>query len=176
MKTLRQKHLILTNLIGEAETKRLLHAWYDRAIRREQKRADAVEESGPTADFFCREVLRDLHERTGLQYRLSKATKTAIMARKNDGFTVEDFRHVHEVKTAQWVEDEEMKQYLHPSTLYRASKFEKYLVQWEMYRQKEKQRELERELKRKRLEEQERYMEAERKRRYEAVRKRNEDS
>jgi uncharacterized phage protein (TIGR02220 family) len=56
----------------------------------------------------------------------SKATKTCIKARINEGFTVEDFKAVIDHKTEQWATDEKMVEYLRPSTLF-SSKFESYL-------------------------------------------------
>lgn len=144
MKTLREKHQILINILGETEAKRLLHNWYDRAIRRERKRANTVANVQDPVSF-CRQVLEDLQQRTGIEYRLGKNTKTIIIARKNEGFTIEDFKHVNEVKTRDWLEDAMMREYLVPATLYRASKFEKYLNQYNIWQrdlenQKEKRK------------------------------------
>jgi len=58
----------------------------------------------------------------------SKKTKDLIRARFNDGFSVDDFFHVHLVKAADWINDPKMKKYLSPDTLY-SNKFEKYLNQ-----------------------------------------------
>jgi uncharacterized phage protein (TIGR02220 family) len=132
MKTLREKHDELMQIIGENEAKRLLHNWYDRAIRRERKRANTVAHVKDPIPF-CRQVLEDLQQRTGIEYRLGKNTQTIIIARKNEGFTIEDFKHVNEVKTRDWLEDALMRVYLVPATLYRASKFEKYLNQYNIW-------------------------------------------
>jgi uncharacterized phage protein (TIGR02220 family) len=130
LKTLKQKHAELCDLIGENEVKKKLHSWYDRSIKRERKRSEVQSASElQSVDEFCRLVLEDLHQRTGFTYRLGKETRASIIARKNDGFTLEDFKKVHEIKSFQWLDDPKFCQYLHPSTLYRPTKFEKYLVQ-----------------------------------------------
>ncbi len=134
MKTLKQKHEILSNIIGEAEVKRLLHNWYDRAIRRERKRK-AVTGNNTKDIEFCRAVLADLKERTGYNYRLGDDIKASILARKKDGNSLEDFRHVHEIKTLEWKDDPTMRGYLHPSTLYRPSRFDKYKMQYNFWQQ-----------------------------------------
>jgi len=144
MKTLREKHDELMQLVGESEAKRLLHNWYDRAIRRERKRANTVAHVQDPVSF-CRQVLEDLQQRTGIEYRLGKNTQTIIIARRNDGFSLEDFRHVNEVKVRDWLEDAMMRDYLVPATLYRASKFERYLNQyniwqWDLELKKEKRK------------------------------------
>jgi len=134
---LKEKHAELIGLIGELETKRKLHAWYDQAIRRERKRSGSF-----TGDIdvvkFCRKVLEDLHQRTGIEYRLSKETKASIVARRNDGFEFEDFQKVHEIKVLHWLEDKKMINYLHPSTLYRPGKFDKYRTQWAFWQRDKK--------------------------------------
>ena len=144
MKTLREKHDELMQLVGESEAKRLLHNWYDRAIRREHKRANTVAHVKDPVSF-CRQVLEDLQQRTGIEYRLGKNTQTIIIARRNDGFSLEDFRHVNEVKVRDWLEDAMMRDYLVPATLYRASKFERYfnqynIWQWDLELKKEKRK------------------------------------
>lgn len=57
----------------------------------------------------------------------SKTTKTLIAARLKEGFTVEDFKTVILNKCRSWNNDPNMAQYLRPSTLFAASKFEGYL-------------------------------------------------
>jgi uncharacterized phage protein (TIGR02220 family) len=73
------------------------------------------------------EILNDLNERGGFRYRPCLATNKLINARLAEGFTVDDFKHVHTVMCAKWKDDDNMYQYLRPATLYCASKFEGYL-------------------------------------------------
>lgn len=59
------------------------------------------------------------------RYEITK-TKTLIQSRLNEGFTVDDFKKVIDIKYDQWFNDEKMNQYLRPETLF-GTKFESYL-------------------------------------------------
>jgi len=71
------------------------------------------------------EIIDDLNVKGGFRYRIGEATKKHIRGRFAEGYTLEDFLHVHTVKVAQWkgTKDE---MYLRPSTLYNSEKFEGY--------------------------------------------------
>lgn len=58
----------------------------------------------------------------------TSSTKRLINARLNEGFSVDDFKRVIDIKNAQWSKDNKMKEYLRPETLF-GSKFESYLNQ-----------------------------------------------
>lgn len=73
------------------------------------------------------EILNDLNLKGNFRYRPCVATNKLIHARMQEGFTVDDFKHVHTVMCAKWGDDDNMYQYLRPATLYQASKFEGYL-------------------------------------------------
>lgn len=74
-----------------------------------------------------KEVVHYLNEKTGSKYRSSGTkTKQFIKARFNEGFSLDDFRTVIDVKSKQWLTDQKMKQYLRPETLF-GTKFESYL-------------------------------------------------
>lgn len=55
------------------------------------------------------------------------ATCKLIKARLDEGFTIDDFKTVIDKKVATWLHDPQFSQYLRPSTLFQASKFEGYL-------------------------------------------------
>ncbi|MFZ7942780.1 conserved phage C-terminal domain-containing protein [Neobacillus sp. 19] len=55
-------------------------------------------------------------------------TQEMIRARMREGFTVEDFKKVIDLKTAEWMRDPRMCKYLRPTTLF-GSKFESYINQ-----------------------------------------------
>lgn len=132
MKTLKEKHAELSELLGEPEAKRRLHGFYDRAIRA-AKKAAGLNVAPPSFDSQVTSILVDLTGRTGVKYRATTSTKAAIRARMNDGFSVDDFYHVHQIKSLQWLEKADMRGYLHPSTLYREKHFEKYLNEWQLW-------------------------------------------
>lgn len=76
-----------------------------------------------------KEVVDYLNEKTGSKYRhATKKTKTLIQARVAEGFTLENFKKVINVKTDEWLYDSKMKNYLRPETLF-GTKFESYLNQ-----------------------------------------------
>ena len=76
-----------------------------------------------------KEVVDYLNNSAGTNYRASsKKTRELIKARINEGYKLEDFRIVIEKKTREWINDNKMKAYLRPETLF-GTKFEGYLNQ-----------------------------------------------
>lgn len=74
-----------------------------------------------------KEIVDYLNEKTGSKYRSSGSkTKSLIKARVNDGFNLDDFKKVIDTKTSQWLNDQKMKKFLRPETLF-GTKFEGYL-------------------------------------------------
>ena len=75
------------------------------------------------------EIVDYLNNSAGTNYRASsKKTRELIKARINEGYTLEDFKVVIEKKTREWINDNKMKAYLRPETLF-GTKFEGYLNQ-----------------------------------------------
>ena len=73
-------------------------------------------------------IIEYLNEKTGSSYRTTnKATQRAINGRLSEGFTVENFKAVIDVKVKKWLNDPKMRDYLRPETLFAASHFESYL-------------------------------------------------
>jgi uncharacterized phage protein (TIGR02220 family) len=56
-------------------------------------------------------------------------TVRLIGGRVGDGYVLNDFKKVIDCMAEKWLDDDEMSQYLRPSTLFRPSKFEGYLQQ-----------------------------------------------
>lgn len=74
------------------------------------------------------EIISYLNEKAGTNFRsASKATQKRIRARFKEGFTLEDFKTVINVKVAEW-KGGELEKYLRPETLF-GTKFESYLNQ-----------------------------------------------
>ena len=72
------------------------------------------------------EVIKYLNEKANTNYRAStKNTQSFIKARLKEGFTVEDFKKVIDIKAKSWV-GTDFEKYLRPSTLF-GTKFENYL-------------------------------------------------
>ena len=59
----------------------------------------------------------------------AESNRKLIRARFNEGYTLDDFIRVIDIKTDEWINDDKMKNYLQPSTLFRTSNFDKYLNQ-----------------------------------------------
>lgn len=75
------------------------------------------------------EIIKYLNSKTNKHFRVeAKSNRKPIEARLKEGFTVKDFIHVIDVKTQDWLHTD-MNEYLCPETLFRSSKFEKYLNQ-----------------------------------------------
>lgn len=73
------------------------------------------------------EIIAYLNKKAGTHYRASsKATQRMIKARWHEGFKLEDFQKVIDIKTAEWLDNEDMCKYLRPETLF-GTKFEGYL-------------------------------------------------
>lgn len=64
------------------------------------------------------------------KYKATDKTKALIRGRLNEGFTLDDFKYVIKVKSAEWKNDDKMRKYLRPETLF-GTKFEGYLNQQE---------------------------------------------
>lgn len=74
------------------------------------------------------EIVRYLNERVGSTFRATTdSTRRFIKARWNEGYRLDDFRAVIDDRCEAWLTDEQMVQYLRPSTLFNATKFEGYL-------------------------------------------------
>jgi len=72
-------------------------------------------------------VINHLNLKTGAKYLpATKKTQSLISARQQEGFVLEDFITVIDVKCSEWLNDSKMKKFLRPETLF-GTKFESYL-------------------------------------------------
>jgi len=75
------------------------------------------------------EIVSHLNSMAGTNYRASsKKTRELIRARINEGYTLQDFQLVIDKKVREWINDNKMKGYIRPETLF-GTKFEGYLNQ-----------------------------------------------
>ncbi|WP_051891641.1 conserved phage C-terminal domain-containing protein [Lysinibacillus sphaericus] len=73
------------------------------------------------------EIVNYLNQKANKNFKPnSSATKKLINARLNDGYTVEQFKKVIDLKVKQWLNNPDMQNYLRPSTLFNATNFENY--------------------------------------------------
>lgn len=90
-----------------------------------EKKSSNKDEMAETIEI----VINYLNTVTGSKYTSkSKATTSLIRARLNEGRTLNDFEKVIEKKSADWLSDPKMAQYLRPQTLF-GTKFDAYLSQ-----------------------------------------------
>ena len=74
------------------------------------------------------EIVEYLNKKLGTNYRsTSQNTRSHIKARLEEGFKVDDFKKVIDIKYEEW-KDTDMESYLRPQTLF-GTKFESYLNQ-----------------------------------------------
>lgn len=78
-------------------------------------------------EFPWQSVIDYLNEKTGKHFKHTNTNKGLVMARQHDGFSAEDMQKVIDHQCKLWLNNKDMAQYLRPSTLFRASKFEGYL-------------------------------------------------
>lgn len=74
-----------------------------------------------------RDIVDYLNEKCNRDFKAStQKTKDMIKARWKEGFTLDDFKLVIDIKSNQWLTDEKMNAFLRPLTLF-GTKFESYL-------------------------------------------------
>lgn len=90
---------------------------------------DKDKERNLKSDIYV-EIIDYLNEKTGSHFKpTSKSTQRLINGRLSENYSIDDFKHVIDVKTFEWKNDSKMSKYLTPDTLFNASKFEKYANQ-----------------------------------------------
>lgn len=90
---------------------------------------DTLSGSGEPDRVPYEEITDYLNEKAGSQFRSStKKTQSLIKARFNEGFKIDDFKRVIDIKTNEWLNNKDMSKYLRPETLF-GTKFESYLNQ-----------------------------------------------
>lgn len=98
-----------------------------KVLRKTPLRKSVTTKESFTKDTITKEIVSYLNLKAGKNFKPSTTqTKDKISARLNDGFCLDDFKKVIEVKVSQWKNDEEMNGFLRPETLF-GNKFEGYL-------------------------------------------------
>lgn len=83
------------------------------------------------------EIINHLNDTASTNYRsTTRKTKDLIQARWNEGFRLDDFKQVINIKTKEWINDANMSKFIRPDTLF-GTKFESYLNQKEVSRNAE---------------------------------------
>lgn len=85
---------------------------------------DIVEQARPAPPY--KQVIDYLNQKANKHFRYAETSKKHIRARWNEGYQLDDFKKVIDIKCVDWLVDPKMNEYLRPSTLFGA-KFESYL-------------------------------------------------
>lgn len=79
-------------------------------------------------DVVCLEVISYLNLKAGKHFNASSPSSASFVhGRISEGFTVEDFKKVIDIKVSKWKDDPKMDAFLRPQTLFSPSHFEAYL-------------------------------------------------
>lgn len=112
-----------------------IHTSYIINQEKDNKGVIGGEEEKTTVEFLDSkqklyvDIIGYLNAKTGSNYKASTPkTQKLIDARLKEKFTLEDFKTVIDKKCLDWLNDNKMKQYLRPETLF-GTKFEGYLNQ-----------------------------------------------
>lgn len=89
-----------------------------------EKELDIDKEKIPYSD-----IIKYLNEATNKSFKVTQKWKDLIKARWNEGQRLDDFKKVIDVKTNQWLNNQEMNKYLRPATLF-GNKFDDYLNEY----------------------------------------------
>lgn len=89
-----------------------------------EKELDIDKEKIPYSD-----IIKYLNEATSKSFKVTQKWKDLIKARWNEGQRLDDFKKVIDVKTNQWLNNQEMNMYLRPATLF-GNKFDDYLNEY----------------------------------------------
>lgn len=113
------------NVTTEKEIEKEKELEIETDIELESKRNIIEQSTTPSLPYT--DIIDYLNKKTGKNFKsTSKATQKYIKARFNDGFTLEDFKRVIDIKCEEWLKDSKMSIYLRPETLF-GTKFESYL-------------------------------------------------
>lgn len=74
------------------------------------------------------EITNYLNQKANKRFNANiHSVKSVILERLQEGYALEDFKYVIDLKVSKWLYDEKMNVYLRPSTLFSAKNFENYL-------------------------------------------------
>ncbi|WP_433912315.1 conserved phage C-terminal domain-containing protein [Staphylococcus sp. LKG3-3] len=109
------------------ETKESLTDDYTHNYNSENTTGNKVVHKDAQPHIPYKEVIEYLNLKAGKKFNhKAKSNKNFIKARFNEGNTLEDFKHVIDVKVFDWLDDKGMRTYLKPETLFNGKNFEKY--------------------------------------------------
>ena len=116
---------------GETQAKPNTKAHHSQTIKEENTLSGRPDDSpqNPDKKTAAKDVLDYLNRKTKRAYRSVPANLNLIEARIRDGTSIDQLKTIIDAKTAQWLDDPKMVDYLRPSTLFNRTKCEQYLGQ-----------------------------------------------
>lgn len=103
---------------------------HDASDREKEKEGEKIKKEEEQVDQYASVyplIINYLNEKANTAFKsTSKATRSLIIARLDEGFTVDDFKLVIDKKTTSWLHDPNFSKFLRPTTLF-GTKFEAYL-------------------------------------------------
>ena len=129
MKDYMKKYRAKQKLLSEGEVNSKVNSKVNVNSLEEDKEKDIEEDKEKDIDInIYSEIIEYLNFKANTHYRVNnKKTRASINARISEGFTIDDFKKVIDIKSAEWL-NTNMQQYLRPETLF-GTKFEGYLNQ-----------------------------------------------
>lgn len=119
------KEYIYNNTLSDSNSLKIQENEKEKEIPKKEK--DGLEELPERFSKEYREIINYLNEKTGKKYSAkSRVNQGHMSARLKEGFTVEDFKKVIDIKCFQWKDDPKMSKFLRPETLF-GTKFDRYL-------------------------------------------------
>jgi len=98
----------------------------------EEVEAKKAEEKAVKSSEEAKEIIAYLNQITGSKYKLATSTLSKINARMKEGYKIDDFKRVIDLKSKEWT-GTKFEAYLRPETLF-STKFESYVNQKETAR------------------------------------------
>lgn len=95
-----------------------------------------AEEKANKSNEEAKEIIAYLNQITGSKYKLATSTLSKINARMKEGYKLDDFKRVIDLKSKEWT-GTKFEAYLRPETLF-STKFESYVNQKEVIRPQSK--------------------------------------
>ncbi len=129
MKSNRELYVEALNLIGKEILEVKQREFLLRLINKHKSISVTTKSSSISTQYQIDEIVNYLNQSTGKEFRANTPeTKALIRARLKEGFKVDEFKKVIDIKCRQWLKNDQFK-YLRPKTLF-GSKFEGYLQEW----------------------------------------------
>lgn len=93
--------------------------------QKELRKKDKVEDNTEIKEN-CEAIIKYLNLVTSSNFKNTKTHDSLIIARLKEGYTLEDFKSVIDMKNKEWGHNKDMSKYLRPATLFAAKNFASY--------------------------------------------------